>query len=345
MKEIKFAMLGYGGIAKSHKHGYELLEAEGFPIKLVAICDIDESQFTAAEEAINLGTTYGTKLDGIALYTDIDKMLTEVDFDVIDICLPSYLHKEYAIKLMESGKHVLSEKPMSLSYDDCKEMLRVANALNKKITIGQCLHFEAGYVYLKKCVESGLFGKLQSLTLDRLSELPTWKCFESWYLDPNRSGSAPFDLHIHDIDMANYLLGMPSAVSSVTLDNDVPMQYINSRLFYDNGVTVFATASWNEVKGTPFLMSYRARFDKATLLYKGGAVTVYPTDGKPYEAEETKRENVKDRMAEEIRNMALAVGDADFINTVNTPECAASSILLTEKLVESAKKNGEKIYL
>lgn len=345
MKEIKFAMLGYGGIAKSHKHGYELLEAEGFPIKLVAICDIDESQFTAAEEAINLGTTYGTKLDGIALYTDIDKMLTEVDFDVIDICLPSYLHKEYAIKLMKSGKHVLSEKPMSLSYDDCKEMLRVANALNKKITIGQCLHFEAGYVYLKKCVESGLFGKLQSLTLDRLSELPTWKCFESWYLDSNRSGSAPFDLHIHDIDMANYLLGMPSAVSSVTLDNDVPMQYINSRLFYDNGVTVFATASWNEVKGTPFLMSYRARFDKATLLYKGGAVTVYPTDGKPYEAEETKRENVKDRMAEEIRNMALAVGDADFINMVNTPECAASSILLTEKLVESAKKNGEKIYL
>jgi hypothetical protein len=50
-------------------------------------------------------------------------------------------------------------------------------------------------------------------------------------------------------------------------------------------------------------------------------------------------------MAEEIRNMALLVGDPDFINTVNTPECAASSILITEKLVESAKTDGEKIYL
>ena len=345
MKEIKFAMLGYGGIAKSHKHGYDLLEKEGFPIKLVAICDIDEAQFTAAEQAINLGSTYGTDLSGVALYTDIDKMLSEEDFDVIDICLPTYLHKEYAIKLMRAGKHVLSEKPMSLSYADCQELLCVAKECNKKITIGQCLHFEAGYTYLKKCIDEQTFGKLQSIVFERLSELPTWKCFENWYLDPSRSGSAPFDLHIHDIDMANYLLGMPKAVSAITIDNDVPMQYINSRLFYDNGVKVFVTASWNEVKGAPFLMAYRVRFDNATLIYKGGSVTVYPVGEKSYEAEETLRENCKDRMAEEIRNMALLVGDPDFINTVNTPECAASSILITEKLVESARADGEKIYL
>ena len=49
--------------------------------------------------------------------------------------------------------------------------------------------------------------------------------------------------------------------------------------------------------------------------------------------------------AEEIKNMALVVGDPSYVNTVNTPECAASSILLTEKLVESAKADGEKIYL
>ena len=345
MKEIKFAMLGYGGIAKSHKHGYELLKKEGFPVKLIAICDINEEQFTAAEQAINLGTTYGTDLTDIALYTSIDTMLEKEDFDVIDICLPTYLHKEYAIKLMRAGKHVLSEKPMSLSYADCAELLNVANECNKKITIGQCLHFEAGYVYLKKCIEEQTFGKPQNIVFERLSELPTWKCFEDWYLDPKRSGSAPFDLHIHDIDMANYLLGMPNSVSAVTLDNDVPMQYINSRLFYDNGVTVFATASWNEVKGAPFLMSYRARFDKATLIYRGGTVKVYPINADAYEAEETKPEHVKDRMAEEIRNMALLVGDPDFVNTVNTPECAAGSILLMEKLVESAKLGGDKISL
>lgn len=345
MKEIKFAMLGYGGIAKSHKNGYDLLQKEGFPIKLVAICDIDKNQFTEAEQAINLGATYGTNLDGIALYTNLDDMLKKEDFDAVDICLPTYLHKEYAVKLMRAGKHVLSEKPMSLSYNDCKEILAVAEECNKKITVGQCLHFEAGYMFLKKCIDENTFGNIQSIAFDRLSELPLWKCFENWYLDINRSGSAPLDLHIHDIDMANHLLGMPESVSAVTIDNVVPMQYINSRLFYKNGVKVFATASWNETAGTPFLMSYRTKFDRATLVYLGGTVTVYPENAEKYVAHETLPENRKDRMAEEIRNMALAIGDTSFENSLNPPECAANSVLLVEKLIESAKCDGEKIYL
>ena len=97
---------------------------------------------------------------------------------------------------------------------------------------------------------------------------------------------------------------------------------------------------------TGFRMAYRARFEKASLIYNGGSVKVCCDDGtEPYEAEGTRSGERKDRMAEEIRNMALLVGDEGYTNTVNTPECAASSILLTEKLVESAKNNGEKIYL
>ena len=283
--------------------------------------------------------------DDLTIYDDFEEMLDAEKPDAVIVTTIDAMHHEYIIRALNKGYDVLSEKPMSLSYKDCEELLCVAKECNKKITIGQCLHFEAGYVYLKKCIDEQKFGKLQSIVFERLSELPTWNCFEDWYLDPSRSGSAPFDLHIHDIDMANYLLGMPKAVSAITLDNDVPQQYINSRLFYNNGVKVFATASWNEVKGTPFFMSYRARFDDATLIYKGGSVKVYSKEFGSFEAEETLPENVKDRMAEEIRNMALLVGDESFVNTVNTPECAATSILLTEKLVESAKLNGDMIFI
>ena len=131
MKEIKFAILGYGGIAKSHKHGYELLKKEGFPINLVAICDINAEQFTAAEQAINLGSTYGTDLSGIALYTDIDEMLACENFDVIDICLPTYLHKEYTVKFLMAGVNVLCEKPMALNYKDCLEMIEAEKKSGK----------------------------------------------------------------------------------------------------------------------------------------------------------------------------------------------------------------------
>lgn len=344
MREIKFALLGFGGIAQSHKHGYDILKNEGFPVKLVAICDIDEKQFHAKQE-INLGASVRSDLEDINLYTNVDEMLANEDFDVVDICLPSYMHKEYAIKMMRAGKHVQSEKPMSLSYADCEEMLAVADECNKKLMIGQCLHFEAGYEYLKKCVDEGTFGKLRTLSFERLGGLPNWG-FELWYQDINKSGGCPFDLHIHDVDMANYVLGLPKTVSSVAQTAEMPLQYVNTRMTYDDGALVFATASWDEASNTGFRMAYRARFEKASLIYNGGSVKVCCDDGtEPYEAEGTRSGERKDRMAEEIRAIALAVGDPDYVNTVNDPRCAAGSIYLTEKIIESARKNGETVVL
>ena len=76
MNEVRVAMLGFGGIAQSHKRGYELLEAEGAPIRLVAICDVDASRFETAS-ATNLGTEKRADLTGIQTYTDADAMLAE----------------------------------------------------------------------------------------------------------------------------------------------------------------------------------------------------------------------------------------------------------------------------
>ena len=105
MNEIRVAILGFGGIAQSHKHGYDILKQEGFPVKLVAICDIDESRFYTAQE-INLGTVAHGDLDGISLYTDLDQMLANEEIDTVDVCLPTYLHKEYTVKLLRAGKNV-----------------------------------------------------------------------------------------------------------------------------------------------------------------------------------------------------------------------------------------------
>lgn len=344
MKEIKVALLGFGGIAQSHKHGYDILKNEGFPVKLVAICDIDKSRFYS-EQKINLGDVSKGSLDGIGLYTDVDEMLANEKIDTVDICLPTYLHKEYTIKLLRAGKNVQCEKPMSLSYADCEEMLATAKECGKKLMIGQCLHFHESYDYLRACVQDGRFGKLRNISLERLSALPAWG-YDGWYRDIKRSGGAPFDLHIHDIDIINYILGKPNAISSVAVDAEMPRQYVNTRLFYDD-VTVFATASFNESASADFKMAFRARFDDASLVFEGGSVKVFPNDKNfpSYEAEGTRNGERKDYMAEEIRTMAYYVADPDFINTVNTPEGAASSIFLIEKIIESASRGGEIIKL
>ena len=90
-KVIRVAMIGFGGIAKSHKRGYEKLEKAGEPVKLVAICDINPEQFTKAQ-AINLEGNPKYDLSDQTLYTDLDEMIAKEEFDMVDICLPSFLH-------------------------------------------------------------------------------------------------------------------------------------------------------------------------------------------------------------------------------------------------------------
>ena len=131
MRELKMAMLGFGGIAKSHLKGHETFKADGTPIKLVAICDIDPNQFVSAAE-INIGSGTRPDLEGINLYTDLEEMMAKEEFELIDICLPTYLHKEYTIKMLKAGYHVMCEKPMALNSEDCAEMIKVAAECGKE---------------------------------------------------------------------------------------------------------------------------------------------------------------------------------------------------------------------
>ena len=122
MKELRFAILGFGGIAASHKVAYDALAREGYPVRLVAICD-KAGVDTKKTVTTNLGTIDCGSFEGIGIYTDLDVMLKECRIDVLDICLPTFLHKEFAIRALNSGLHVLCEKPMALNYADAALML------------------------------------------------------------------------------------------------------------------------------------------------------------------------------------------------------------------------------
>lgn len=336
MNEVKVAMLGFGGIAKSHKHAYEQLEAAGEPIRLVAICDVDETRFTSGT-ATNLGVEKAANLEGIHTYTDVDEMLRNEEIDMVDICIPSYLHKEYAVKMMKAGKDVLSEKPMALTSADCEEMLQTARACGRRLMIGQCLRFEPSYLYLKQCIDGGCFGRLKNLFMERLSVHPMWG-FEKWYTKTEKSGGCILDLHVHDIDMARFLLGEPDAVSTVSYDDITRWQVVNTRLFYKD-VTVIATASWDEAPTVKFSAGFRARFEQASVVLGHEGLTVYPNQGTPYHPD-IPRAN---RMAEEIRKLASMVRDRNQINESNPPESACQTVRLIERLRESADQGGKRI--
>lgn len=339
LQEVKVAMIGFGGIAKSHKKGYEILTAQGAAVRLVAICDVNPDAFTAVSQ-INLGSEKRADLSGIATYCDLDAMLENEEFDMADICVPSFLHAEIAVKMLRAGKHVLSEKPMALRSADCERMLSVAKESGKRLMIGQCLRFEPSYLFLKRAIDSGEFGSLCHLSMTRLSPYPRWG-FEGWYHNQERSGGAIMDLHIHDIDMARFLLGEPKAVSTVAHDGITRWQYCNTRLYYP-GLVVNATGSWDEAATVPFEAGFRARFEKASVVLSGANVTVYPDEGTVYHAVLPEVEAGRgNRMAEEIRHLVGLILAPEKENLQNPPESAAKTVALIETLRESADANGK----
>jgi len=183
---VRSCIIGFGGIAQGHRAAYANLEKQGIA-KLVGAYDIDPGQFTR-KITINIDTGEQEKVD-IHFYTDLEEMLEKEKPDMIDICVPSFLHADYAVQMLERGYHVQCEKPMALNYADCKRMLAAAEKSGKELMIGQILHFFWEYDYLKKAVDDGRFGKVLAASFSRLSSPPRW-AWENWFMNYERSGAA-----------------------------------------------------------------------------------------------------------------------------------------------------------
>jgi predicted dehydrogenase len=212
----------------------------------------------------------------------------------------------------------------------------VAKECDRQLMIGQCLRFEPSYLFLKDCIDDGRFGKLRSLFMDRLSGQPKWG-FENWFADTEKSGGCIMDMHIHDVDMARFLLGEPQAVSTVAYDGISRWAFESTRLFYPDVVPVI-NGSWSETPGTPFRGDFYAVFEKATLSTRDGKLLVHPAGGEAYEP----NPDGIDMYAAEIRYFAETILE-DLPNGKNPPESAAESVKVIEALRRSAAQGGEKI--
>lgn len=339
MKTVRAAIIGFGGIARAHLVGYCELVKEGVPVRLVAVCDVDPSQFVS-QANINIETGQAGLPSDVHTYTSVDELLEKEAFDMADICLPTYLHCEYAVKLLHAGKHVLSEKPMALDSEQCDRMLAAAAEAGRKFMVGQCLRFGSAYRYLKACIDGGQYGELRHLFMERLSAQPRWG-YTHWFEDTDRSGGCILDMHIHDVDMVRFLLGEPNAVSTVALDGDVRWQIENTRLYYD-GKLVVINGSWDEAATCRFKAGFRARFERATLLSDGYTVKVFPESGDAFDAA---LQPGGAYITEELRAFVGDLLSDRFVNEINTPESARASVRLIEKLRESAERGGEIVRL
>ncbi len=199
-KKLRVGLIGAGGIAQEHMQGWE----ENENAEVVAICDIKRK---AREDTAK---RWGVAKN--ALFDDYETMLEKVELDIVDICTPNAYHKAPAIAGFEAGCHVLVEKPVAISADECRAMIKAGREADRLLMVAQVMRFSREGHTLQRWVDAGLVGDIYwgYCTLLRPRGVPRWGQF----IDAEASGGGPcYDLAVHILDMALYLMGFPEPVT------------------------------------------------------------------------------------------------------------------------------------
>lgn len=330
---LNFAIIGFGGLGKSHFKNVEAVTKEAGDIKLVALCDVDNGAFEKFT-ATNISTDNDAlDLSEYKLYNDPQALFENEKLDFVITALPTYLHETIAVMAMKHKIHVFSEKPMAISHDKAQNMIDKAKENGVKLMIGQCLRFHPAYVKLKELIDNKTYGNVVRAEFTRLSKTPDWS-WEGWMLDEERSGSAILDLHVHDVDFINWAFGKPSSVTSYGTGSKLSNESVLTIYSYNDEKLITAKTDWGFPACYPFTAVFTVRFEKATVEFKGGRLTLYPEGG--------------DSCVIEIENSNAYVNEVvEFIScirenrasTINPPEASLASIDIAFAEKESSKTN------
>ena len=263
---LKVGIIGAGFMGEMHAQCYKAIPEK---CELKALADLRNDKARLFEEKFK-----------VKVYSQAEELINEKDIDIVDVCLPTYLHHQYVLKAIRAGKNVLCEKPIALTVKDGKEMVAAAKKARVKFMVAQVIRFWPEYVYLKELYDRKELGNLKSISMTRLSPRPVWG-WENWLQQPVKSGGAFLDLHIHDTDFCLYLLGWPEKISSRGVKTKFGWDHVFSTFTYRAGVAAAMEGGWDMPDKFPFTMAFTANFEKGTVEYNSrhNIFNIYKSDG------------------------------------------------------------------
>ncbi len=187
---MRVGLVGAGLMARTHARGWRRC-----PGALVAVYAPDAGAGTLAAE------------HGLRLCGSLDELLREVD--AVDLCTPTPTHRELTLSCAAAGRHVICEKPIALSPEDARAMIRGCQEAGVRLFIAQVVRFFPQYLEAWRRVQAGEIGEPRVLRLRRVGSPPAPG---SWYHDEAQSGGVATDLMIHDLDYARWVAGEVSEV-------------------------------------------------------------------------------------------------------------------------------------
>jgi len=167
----------------------------------------------------------------------VDDLIKSGDLDIVAVCVPNHLHRQYAEAALRAGKHVFCEKPLALNVQDADAVLRAAEETGCTLIVGHMTRHVPAYVKVAEILQTGRLGAPRAGYVSRMH------CGggRSWRMDPEVGGGVIFDLLIHDFDLLNWYFGPPERVVARGHRHEQGgYDYVAALFSYPNGTTTVA---------------------------------------------------------------------------------------------------------
>ena len=202
-RKIRLALVGCGRISANH---FSAIEKHESRIQLVDVCDTNPKVLVQAIKR--------TKAQG---HLNLTELLQTTSADIVVLATPSGLHPDQAIKVAQSGRHVMTEKPMATRWSDGLRMVNACEEANVRLFVVKQNRHNATLQLLKKSIEQGRFGKIYSVAVNVFWTRPqdyydSAKWRGTWEFD----GGALMNQASHYIDLLDWLMGPVESVMTYT---------------------------------------------------------------------------------------------------------------------------------
>lgn len=245
---MKVAVIGCGTMGMAH--AASIVNIRG--AELAGVYDVQEDRAARVAD-----------LHQVKRYGTFDELLADEEVGTVCVTLPTYLHREFTVRALQGGKHVICEKPIALNAADARDMIETSRQTGKRLFIGQVLRFFQDYANMRGHVQAGRLGSIGVVHTKRAGAGPT---AGSWFWDEERSGGVVLDLMIHDIDFLRWTLGEATRLYA-TISRAPGIQHANATIRYKNGAIANLSAHWGNTPG----FAYSAEIAGSEGVVRGGS--------------------------------------------------------------------------
>lgn len=264
---MRVAVIGCGSIAKQ-RHAYEY--SHNKDVEIAGFFDF------LPERAQALVSLFGGRV-----YQSLDELLDDASVEAVSVCVANAFHADTTIRALEKGKHVLCEKPMAVTIEDCMRMIETAERTGRRLCIGQNQRLTPAHRRAKEIIASGEMGRVLTFqTMFSHGGPETWsveKSRNTWFFKKSAAAFGSMaDLGIHKIDLIKYLVGdeYDRAYSRMctidkTFEDGTPIEVDDNSveiLTFRNGAFGTVTTSWT---------CYGTEFNQTNIFCTGGVLKLY----------------------------------------------------------------------